>query len=102
MKKFPQAGRKHCGKRRYCSSRAISHFSHSAFRRLLLQARENNDLFGKLKRMAQLFHKSLPLDEILDLSKLKAFVDYKLNVVRYMDVDRLFICDDRKYFGKKK
>ena len=39
--------RKHCGKRRNCSLRAISHFSHSVFKRLVLQTHINMGLFGK-------------------------------------------------------
>ena len=40
-------GRKHCGKRRNCSLRAISPFPHSVFKRLVLQTRKNQGLFGK-------------------------------------------------------
>ena len=39
-------GRKHCGKRRNCSLRAISPFP-TVFSRLLLQTHKNQDLFGK-------------------------------------------------------
>ena len=40
-----QTDRKHCGKRRNCSLRAISFFSVSVFKRLLLQTRKNQGLF---------------------------------------------------------
>ena len=39
-------GRKHCGKRRNCSLRAISPFP-SVFERFVLQIRKNQGLFGK-------------------------------------------------------
>ena len=53
-----KTGRKHCGKRRNCSLRAISpfptlfvtsnfSFSHIVFKRLVLQTRKNQGLFGK-------------------------------------------------------
>ena len=40
-------GIKHSGKRRNCSLRAISPFFHSVFKRLVLQTRKNQGLFGK-------------------------------------------------------
>ena len=40
-------GRKHCGKRRNCSSRAISPFPTVFFNRLVLHTRKNQGLFGK-------------------------------------------------------
>ena len=44
-------GRKHCGKRRNCSLfpqlTSNSTFSHSVFKRLVLQTRKNEGLFGK-------------------------------------------------------
>ena len=42
-----QTGRKHCGKRRFCSLRAVSLFPHSVFKRHILQTRKNQRLFGK-------------------------------------------------------
>ena len=39
--------RKHCGKRRNCSLRAISPFSHCVFKRLALQTRKNQGFFRK-------------------------------------------------------
>ena len=39
--------RKHCGKRRNCSLRANFSFSHSVFKRLVLQTHKNQGLFGK-------------------------------------------------------
>ena len=39
-------GRKHCGKRRNCSLRAISPFS-TVFSRVVMQRRKNQGLFGK-------------------------------------------------------
>ena len=42
----PQTGRKHCRKRRNCSLRAISSFP-SVFKRLFLQTRKNQGLYGK-------------------------------------------------------
>ena len=44
--KVLQTGRKHCGKRRNCSFWAISPFP-SVFKRLILQTRKNQSLFGK-------------------------------------------------------
>ena len=41
-----EMGRKHCGKRRNCSLRAIPPFP-TVFKRLLLQTRKNQGLFGK-------------------------------------------------------
>ena len=46
-KKFSKRVKKHYGKRRNCSLRAIPPFSHSVFKRLVLQTCENQDLFGK-------------------------------------------------------
>ena len=43
-----QTGRKHCGQRRNCSSRAISPFAHSVFEILVLQTRKNQGLSGLL------------------------------------------------------
>ena len=51
-------GRKHCGKRRNCSLRAISPFPHSVFQRLILQTRENQGLFGKGLKHGISFSKS--------------------------------------------
>ena len=42
-----QTCRKHCGKRKNCSSRAISPFPKVFFKRLVLQTREDQGLFGK-------------------------------------------------------
>ena len=42
-----QTGRKHCGKRRNCSLRAISPFPTVFFKGLVLQTCKNQDLFGK-------------------------------------------------------
>ena len=47
MVKVLQKSRKHCGKRRNCSLRAISSFPHNVFNRLVLQTRKNKGLFGK-------------------------------------------------------
>ena len=47
--KVIQMGRKHCGKRRNCSLRAVSPFP-SVFKRLL-QTRKNQGLFGKWLRV---------------------------------------------------
>ena len=47
-------------------------FSHSVFKRLLLQTRRSHSLFGSVN--------SIPNDKILDGSKLKAFADDKMNV----------------------
>ena len=44
--KVIQTDRKHCGKRRNCSSRAISPFSHSVFKRLVSQGRQKVSLCG--------------------------------------------------------
>ena len=44
--KVIQMGRKHCGKRRNCSSRAISPFPHSVFKRLVSQGRQKVSLCG--------------------------------------------------------
>ena len=40
-------GRKHCGKMRNCTLGALSPFSHSVFKRRVLQRRKNQGLFGK-------------------------------------------------------
>ena len=40
-------GRKHCGKRRNCSSHAISPFSTAFLKNLVLQTRENKGLLGE-------------------------------------------------------
>ena len=40
-------GRKHCGKRRNCSLQAISHFPAVFSKRLVLQTRKKQGLFGK-------------------------------------------------------
>ena len=45
--KVLQIGRKHCGKRRNCSLRAISPFPMVISKDLYLQARKNQRLFGK-------------------------------------------------------
>ena len=45
--KVLQKSRKHCGKRRNCSLRAISPFPHSVFKRHVLQTRKPRGLFGK-------------------------------------------------------
>ena len=44
--KVLKTGRKHCGKRRNCSLRAISPL-HSVFKAVVLQTRKNQGLFGK-------------------------------------------------------
>ena len=95
--------RKHCGKRRNCSSRAISPFSHSVFKRLVLQTHKNQGLFGKgLNSFIAIldFHnpdKNLPVKfdhinvrscfnkRILNCLKLKAFADHETNVVEIME-----------------
>ena len=45
--KVLQMDRKHCGKRRNCSLRAISPFPAVFFKTLVLQTRKNQGLFGK-------------------------------------------------------
>ena len=87
-------GRKPCGKRRNCSLQAISPFSHSVFKRLVWQTRKNQGLFGKgFIATFQLLSavsfnlgwsgngvlNSLPNNNFLDWTKLKAFADNKLN-----------------------
>ena len=47
FQKVLQIGRKHLGKRRNCSLRAISPFSHSVFLRLVLQTCQNQDFLAK-------------------------------------------------------
>ena len=47
MQKDLQEGRKHCGKMRNCSFRAISHFCLSVFKRHILQTCQTKGLFGK-------------------------------------------------------
>ena len=55
--KFLQMVRKHCGKRRNCSSRAISPFPIVFSKGLTLQTRKNQGLFGKgLRRFSTFFH----------------------------------------------
>ena len=47
-RKFSKQVKKHCGeKRKNCSLRAFSTFSHSIFKRLVLQTRKNQGLFRK-------------------------------------------------------
>ena len=46
-RKFSIWVKKLCGKRRNCSLKAISPFPHSVFKRLVLQTRQNQGLFGK-------------------------------------------------------
>ena len=54
-------------------------FSHSVFKRLVLQTRKNQGLFGKGLREIRKIN-SLPNDNTYDSSKLKAFTDDKINV----------------------
>ena len=70
-------GRKPCGKRRNCLLQAISPFSCSVFKRLVLQTCKNQGLFGK-----ELTPNSLPNHKIIGLSKLKAFADDNLNMAQ--------------------
>ena len=88
-------GRKHCGKRRNCPFS----FSHSVFKRPVLQTHKNQGLFGKglITTFQLLSATSLNLglsqsgvlrngltllnDKILDQSVLKAFADNKLKVI---------------------
>ena len=65
-------GIKHCGKKRNCSLQAIFSFSLSVFKRLILQTRKIQGLFGK----------GLLDDKILDWSNLKAFAGDKINVAK--------------------
>ena len=86
-------GRKQCWKRRNCSLRAISFFSHSVFKRLGSQGRQKvslcgNGLKGVIYWQGAQFGwggggiNPLPKDKILDWSKLKAFADDKINVTK--------------------
>ena len=52
LQKVLQTGRKQCGKRRNCSLRAISPFP-SVFKRLVLQTRKKQGLFGKGLTLSQ-------------------------------------------------
>ena len=60
-------GRKHCGKKRNCSLRAISPFSHIVFKRPVLQTLKNQGLFGKrLKSVVNgLKHSMTNLDQMM-------------------------------------
>ena len=58
--------RKHCGKRENFSLRAISPFSHGALKRLVLQTRKNQGLFGKgLKH--EIDHMKFPCIELCEM-----------------------------------
>ena len=56
-------------------------FSHSFFKRLVLQTRKNQGLFGERVKyeIKHLILNSLPNDKILNWSKLKVFADDKIN-----------------------
>ena len=69
-------GRKHCGKRRNCSSNFS--FSHCVFKRLVSQGHQKVSLCGNgLKENDY----SLPKEKFLDWFKLKAFADDKRNAI---------------------
>ena len=64
--------------------RSNSSFSHSVFKRRVLQTRKSQGLFGKGLKIYPVLTilrvNSLPNDKVLDWSKLKAFADDKINV----------------------
>ena len=72
-------GRKHCGEKEKLLESSNFSFSHSVFKRLELQTRKNQGLFGK-----GFFF--LPDDKILGLPKSKTFVYDKLNVTQNIKV----------------
>ena len=59
-RKFPKEIENTVWKRRNCSFRAISPFPHRVFKRLVLQTRKNQGLFGKgLKLQSRLLRNTL-------------------------------------------
>ena len=80
----PPKGRKHCGKRRNCSLRAISPFPTVFSKDLNCKTRINKGLFGKGLKHLLLLRSLKPLlnDKILALSKMKAFPDKNFNVLQ--------------------
>ena len=77
-------GRKQCAKMRNLLVTSNFSFSHSVFKRVVLQTRKNQGLFGKgLTNPQCILGSSLsssPYDKFLNWSKLKALADDKLNV----------------------
>ena len=67
-------GRKHCGKRRNCSLRAISPFPVVFSKGLYCKQVKPGLVWERVN--------PLPNDKILDVTKLKAFADGKLNVAK--------------------
>ena len=72
-------GRKHCGKRRNCSLRAISPFPPQCFQKACFPGVSNGVIVWE-------WVNPLPDDNILDRSKLKAFADDKSNVTQNIKV----------------
>ena len=67
-------GRKHCGKRRNCSLRAISPFPTVFSKGLFPTGIKRCHCVGMVN--------SLPNDKVWNLSKMKAFADDKINVTK--------------------
>ena len=83
--------RKHCGKRRNCSLRAISPFP-TVFSKDLYYTHVQPGLVWERVN-------SLPNDKILDWSKWEAFADDNLEVVKIM----IYVRDkSRKHCGKRR
>ena len=97
--KVPLMSRNHCGKRRDCLLQANAPFPTVVFKRLVLQTRKNQGLFGKGfksisprgNRKSGLLSKGLTLyqrTKILDWSKLKAFM---VDIIKSAEM-RIFVC----------
>ena len=87
-KKVLQTDRKHCGKRRNCSFRAISPFPTVFSKGLYCRHIKTRAYLERVNTLSN--------NKRLDSTKLKAFADDEINFAKMM----IYVCEYRTFWGK--